>query len=162
MRQNRTPLPILGRRSIQRRTLGQDASVPELQKRTRPDAVETAARSGSGWKEAKSGSSASTFGGNMRTSKSKSTVRQPSSRYNDRMKATPILAKIAAAANRSVAGSSRSFPKLSPTSSRDVLITWLRRVDPNGIWTDEDLVANDMDPMTEADAWEQIVLMIKD
>lgn len=43
------------------------------------------------------------------------------------------------------------------TWPREKLIGWLEWNDPNGIWTDKDMVANDMDPMTVADAVQQVM-----
>jgi hypothetical protein len=52
--------------------------------------------------------------------------------------------------------------RLLKTWSREALISWLRRNDPNGIWTDEDMIANDMDPMTLEDAVEQVMQFVEE
>ena len=52
--------------------------------------------------------------------------------------------------------------RLLATWSRKDLISWLVWNDPNGIWTDKDMIANDMDPMTQEDAVEQVMEFVKD
>lgn len=48
------------------------------------------------------------------------------------------------------------------TWPREKLIGWLQWNDGNGIWTDEDMIANDMDPMTVADAVEQVMEFVRE
>ncbi len=48
------------------------------------------------------------------------------------------------------------------TWDRQKLIDWLCWNDANGIWTDEDMVANDMDPMTVEDAVEQVMPFVEE
>ncbi len=48
------------------------------------------------------------------------------------------------------------------TWDRLQLIDWLQWVDPNGIWSDEDMVANDMDPMDVAEAVDQVMTFVRD
>lgn len=45
---------------------------------------------------------------------------------------------------------------------RHDLIDWLCWVDPNGIWTDEDMVANDMDPMSQEEAVDQVMSFVEE
>lgn len=45
---------------------------------------------------------------------------------------------------------------------REKLIGWLRWNDPNGIWTDKQMVANDMDPMSLEDAVEQVMVNVEE
>ena len=52
--------------------------------------------------------------------------------------------------------------RLMTTWSRDDLIDWLVWNDPNGIWTDEDMVANDMDPMSQEEAIDQVMSFVQD
>lgn len=48
------------------------------------------------------------------------------------------------------------------TWPRQKLIDWLCWNDANGIWTDEDMIANDMDPMTVEDAVDQIMPFVEE
>lgn len=48
------------------------------------------------------------------------------------------------------------------TWPREKLIGWLVWNDANGVWTDEDMIANDMDPMTVEDAVEQIMMFVEE
>jgi hypothetical protein len=48
------------------------------------------------------------------------------------------------------------------TWDREKLIGWLQWNDPNGIWSDEAMVANDMDPMTVEDAVEQVMPFVEE
>lgn len=48
------------------------------------------------------------------------------------------------------------------TWPREKLIGWLHWNDPNGIWYDDDMVANDMDPMTVEDAVEQVMPFVEE
>lgn len=48
------------------------------------------------------------------------------------------------------------------TWPREKLIGWLEWVDANGIWSDEDMIANDMDPMTVEDAVEQVMMFVEE
>lgn len=48
------------------------------------------------------------------------------------------------------------------TWPREKLIGWLQWNDGNGIWTDEDMIANDMDPMTVEDAVEQVMEFVRE
>jgi hypothetical protein len=48
------------------------------------------------------------------------------------------------------------------TWPREKLIGWLQWNDANGIWTDEDMIANDMDPMTVEDAVEQVMMFVEE
>jgi hypothetical protein len=43
------------------------------------------------------------------------------------------------------------------TWDRKKLIGWLVWNDPNGIWTDKDMIANDMDPMSVEEAADMIM-----
>jgi hypothetical protein len=45
---------------------------------------------------------------------------------------------------------------------REKLIGWLQWNDPNGIWSDKDMVANDMDPMTVDEAVEQVMVFVEE
>jgi len=46
------------------------------------------------------------------------------------------------------------------TWDRDTLIEWLQWVDPNGVWTDEDMAAEHMEPMTVEDAVDQVMMFV--
>jgi len=46
--------------------------------------------------------------------------------------------------------------------SREELIDWLCWVDANGIWTDKDLIANDMDPMSQEEAVDQVMAFVEE
>ncbi len=48
------------------------------------------------------------------------------------------------------------------TWPREKLIGWLQWNDPNGIWTDKDMEANDMDPMSVEEAVDQIMAFVED
>lgn len=48
------------------------------------------------------------------------------------------------------------------TWPREKLIGWLQWNDGNGIWSDEDMIANDMDPMTVEDAVEQVMAFVSE
>ena len=48
------------------------------------------------------------------------------------------------------------------TWPREKLIGWLEWNDANGIWSDKDMIANDMDPMTVADAVEQVMNFVRE
>lgn len=48
------------------------------------------------------------------------------------------------------------------TWPREKLIGWLQWNDGNGIWSDEDMIANDMDPMTVEDAVEQVMAFVEE
>jgi hypothetical protein len=48
------------------------------------------------------------------------------------------------------------------TWPREKLIGWLNWVDSNGIWSDSDMIANDMDPMTVEDAVEQVMAFVEE
>lgn len=39
---------------------------------------------------------------------------------------------------------------------REQLVAWLAKADWNGIWSDEDSLANDMQPLTREEAVEQV------
>jgi hypothetical protein len=43
------------------------------------------------------------------------------------------------------------------TWDRQMLIGWLSWNDPNGIWTDKEMAANDMDPMSVEEAVDMIM-----
>lgn len=45
---------------------------------------------------------------------------------------------------------------------RQKLIGWLQWNDGNGIWSDEDMIRNDMDPMTVEDAVEQVMKFVRE
>ena len=45
---------------------------------------------------------------------------------------------------------------------REKLIGWLQWNDGNGIWSDEDMIRNDMDPMTVEDAVEQVMEFVRE
>jgi len=70
--------------------------------------------------------------------------------------------KIADAANAAVAGSSRYHPWLTEYSTRDVLITWLQRCDPNGTHSDADADSSGLDRYTHADAWGAVEAMTEE
>ena len=42
------------------------------------------------------------------------------------------------------------------------LIDWLQWVDPNGIWSDEDVVREDMDPMSQEEAVDQVMNFVQE
>lgn len=46
------------------------------------------------------------------------------------------------------------------TWDRMSLIEWLQWVDPNGVWTDEDMRREDMAPMSVEDAVEQVLVFV--
>lgn len=48
------------------------------------------------------------------------------------------------------------------TWPREKLIGWLQWNDANGIWSDEDMLANDMDPMTVEDAVDQVMMFVEE
>lgn len=48
------------------------------------------------------------------------------------------------------------------TWPREKLIGWLQWNDGNGIWSDEDMIANDMEPMTVKDAVEQVMMFVEE
>jgi hypothetical protein len=48
------------------------------------------------------------------------------------------------------------------TWPREKLIGWLCWNDPNGIWTDEDMELNDMDPMSQEEAVDQVMAFVED
>lgn len=48
------------------------------------------------------------------------------------------------------------------TWPREKLIGWLEWNDANGIWSDEDMIANDMDPMTVEDAVDQVMVFVEE
>jgi len=48
------------------------------------------------------------------------------------------------------------------TWPREKLIGWLQWNDPNGVWSDEDMLADDMDPMTVEDAVEQVMMFVEE
>lgn len=52
--------------------------------------------------------------------------------------------------------------RLMTTWDRKKLIDWLCWVDPNGIWTDKDMHANDMDPMSQEEAVDQVMSFVED
>ena len=71
-------------------------------------------------------------------------------------------AEIAAQANAILEGARRGpYPRLTASSSRSTLITWLQKVDPNGIHTDALARLDDVDPYTLETAWDAVD-MIKD
>jgi len=43
---------------------------------------------------------------------------------------------------------------------RDQLIDWLQWVDSNGIWSDEDMLSNDLDPMSVEEAVDQVMSFV--
>jgi hypothetical protein len=45
---------------------------------------------------------------------------------------------------------------------RDDLIDWLVWVDPNGIWSDEDMLRDDMDPMSVEDAVDCVMQFVEE
>ena len=62
-----------------------------------------------------------------------------------------------------LAGSCRyPIPAISEKSSRGELIAFLESVDPNGIYSDDDLVSEHMDPMSLDDAWDQVISLMED
>ncbi len=46
------------------------------------------------------------------------------------------------------------------TWDRMALIEWLQWVDPNGVWTDEDMTREQMCPMSVEDAVEQVMVFV--
>lgn len=54
------------------------------------------------------------------------------------------------------------MPHIDSESTREDLIAWLCWCDGNGVWTDEDTVAEGGDPMTLDEAWESVALMADD
>lgn len=52
--------------------------------------------------------------------------------------------------------------RLMTTWSHKDLIDWLCWNDPNGIWTDEDMIANDMDPMSQEEAVDQVMAFVEE
>lgn len=73
-------------------------------------------------------------------------------------------ARVAGLANEAGRASScvDAAPTLSADSPREDLVAWLKWCDGNGIWTDEDLRAEDQDPMTIHDAWEWVERLCDD
>lgn len=63
-------------------------------------------------------------------------------------------AAIAETANRATQGSRRVFPRLAADSDRQTLIDWLVTNDPNGVYTDEDSLAEWDEVMSLDEAWE--------
>ena len=65
---------------------------------------------------------------------------------------------VALQANDALAGADcrHTVPRLSAKSDRETLIGWLCCVDGNGVWTDEDMVAEGWGPMGLQDAWDQV------
>lgn len=53
-------------------------------------------------------------------------------------------------------------PHLTATSRRDTLIRWLSWNDPNGFYTDEEAVLEDVDPLTLDTAWELVAEQVAD
>ena len=45
---------------------------------------------------------------------------------------------------------------------RHQLIDWLQWVDPNGTWSDEDMVRGDMDPMDVVEAVDQVMNFVEE
>lgn len=43
---------------------------------------------------------------------------------------------------------------------RLVLIDWLQWVDSNGIWSDEEMISNDLDPMNVEEAVDQVMVFV--
>lgn len=52
--------------------------------------------------------------------------------------------------------------ELMTTWDRKKLIDWLCWNDANGIWTDKDMLANDMDPMSQEEAVDQIMAFVEE
>ncbi len=52
--------------------------------------------------------------------------------------------------------------RLLTTWDRHDLIDWLCWVDPNGMWTDEDMLANEMDPMSQEEAVDQVMSFVEE
>lgn len=52
--------------------------------------------------------------------------------------------------------------RLLTTWTRQDMIDWLCWNDRNGIWTDEDMRREDMDPMSEEEAVDQIMAFVED
>ncbi len=52
--------------------------------------------------------------------------------------------------------------RLLTTWTRHDMIDWLCWNDPNGIWTDEDMRREDMDPMSEEEAVDQIMAFVEE
>ena len=72
-------------------------------------------------------------------------------------------AEIAQRANTISRLSTRRYAgRLTEQSTRDDLIAWLCWADRNGIWTDAECVAEQMDPMTTDDAWDHVRRMSED
>lgn len=51
---------------------------------------------------------------------------------------------------------------MQPRDANWLASEWLQWNDPNGIWSDDDMVANDMDPMTVEDAVDQIMPFVEE
>ena len=51
---------------------------------------------------------------------------------------------------------------LSGVSTREDLIYWLGSVDRNGVWSDDDMLAEGLRPMTLDEAWTQVDMMVSD
>ena len=66
---------------------------------------------------------------------------------------------IADQANEALRGARGAAPVLSGVSTREDLIYWLGCVDRNGVWTDEDSLAEYCAVMTLDEAWDQVALM---
>jgi len=53
-------------------------------------------------------------------------------------------------------------PSISEDSPREALIAFLVWNDGNGIWTDDDLICEGLEPMTLDEAWEAIGSLLSD
>jgi hypothetical protein len=52
--------------------------------------------------------------------------------------------------------------RLMRTWSRQKLIDWLCWNDPNGLWRDKDMIANDMDPMSQDEAVDEVMAYVEE
>ena len=67
--------------------------------------------------------------------------------------------RIADKANKELQGARDHHAALDASTTREDLIGWLCACDRNGVWTDEDMVAEGCDPMTLDEAWAQVERM---
>lgn len=71
--------------------------------------------------------------------------------------------QIAAMANECAKGSRNGpAPQLTATSNRETVLAWLQWNDPNGSHTDERAAGDDLDPYTEAEAWDTLAGVVMD
>jgi hypothetical protein len=68
-------------------------------------------------------------------------------------------AEVAAKANEAAKG--LGFGHLRADSSRETIINWMQRNDPNGCHTDDLAAKEDIDPYTLDDAWAALAVMLE-